>query len=45
MEERIVTPGETIGQQVEITTGLSKGESVAADPKGRLSDGALVRVR
>lgn len=45
VEERIVTPGETIGQQVEITTGLSKGESVAADPKGRLSDGALVRVR
>lgn len=45
VEERIVTPGETIGNQIEITTGLSNGESVAADPKGRLSDGALVRVR
>lgn len=43
VEERIVTPGETIGPQIEITSGLSKGESVAADPKGRLTDGATVR--
>lgn len=44
VEERIVTSGEIIGQQVEITSGLSKGDIVAAEPKGRLVDGAAVRV-
>lgn len=44
VEERIVTSGETIGTQVEITSGLSKGDIVAAEPKGRLVDGAAVRV-
>lgn len=44
VEERIVTSGETIGPQVEITSGLSKGDAVAAEPKGRLIDGAVVRV-
>ena len=44
VEERIVTSGETIGKQVEITSGLSKGDIVAAEPKGRLVDGAAVRV-
>jgi RND family efflux transporter MFP subunit len=43
-EERIVTTGETVGTQVEITSGLSKGEVVAAEPKGRLVDGARVTV-
>ncbi len=43
VEERIVTPGEAIGPQIEITSGLSRGESVAADPKGHLTDGAAVR--
>jgi membrane fusion protein, multidrug efflux system len=43
VEERIVTSGETVGSQVEITSGLSKGETVAAEPKGRLTDGAAVR--
>ena len=45
IEERIVTAGETVGQQVEITSGLTKGEVVAAAPKGRLADGVEVRVR
>jgi RND family efflux transporter MFP subunit len=44
VQERIVTTGETVGGQVEITSGLSQGEVVAAEPKGRLSDGASVRV-
>ncbi len=43
VEERIVTPGEAIGTQIEITSGLSQGESVAADPKGHLTDGVAVR--
>jgi RND family efflux transporter MFP subunit len=45
VEERIVTVGETVGQQVEITSGLTKGEVVAAAPKGHLADAVEVRVR
>jgi multidrug efflux pump subunit AcrA (membrane-fusion protein) len=45
VDERIVTTGETVGQQIEVTSGLSAGEVVAAAPKGRLTDGAAVRVR
>jgi membrane fusion protein (multidrug efflux system) len=44
-EERIVTTGETVGQQIEITSGLTKGDVVAAEPKGRLADGVAVRRR
>jgi membrane fusion protein (multidrug efflux system) len=43
VEERIITAGETIGSQVEITSGLGKGEAVATEPKGKLTDGAAVR--
>jgi membrane fusion protein, multidrug efflux system len=45
VEERIVTTGETVGQQVEITSGVAANEIVAAEPKGRLVDGAQVRAR
>ena len=45
IEERIVTVGETVGQQVEVTSGLNKEETVALSPKGHLSDGLEVRVR
>ena len=45
VEERIVTVGESVGQQVEITSGLTKGEVVAAAPKGHLADAVEVRVR
>jgi multidrug efflux pump subunit AcrA (membrane-fusion protein) len=45
VQERIVTIGETVGSRVEVTSGLSGGEVVAAEPKGRLTDGAAVRVR
>ena len=45
VEERIVTLGGPVGQQVEITSGLAKDETVAAAPKGHLSDGQDVRAR
>lgn len=44
-EERIVTLGETVGPQVEITSGVTAKDRVAAEPKGRLADGAQVHVR
>lgn len=45
VEERIVTIGEAVGRQVEVRSGLSAGDVVATEPKGRLLDGAPVRVR
>ena len=45
VEERIVTLGETVGQQIEITSGVTKEETIAAAPKGHLSDGMDVRAR
>jgi membrane fusion protein (multidrug efflux system) len=43
IEERIVTLGETVDQKVEVTSGLSTGDVVATEPKGRLADGQQVR--
>jgi RND family efflux transporter MFP subunit len=43
VDERIVTIGEKIEGQVEITSGVARGETVAAEPKGRLTDGQQVR--
>jgi RND family efflux transporter MFP subunit len=45
VEERIVTIGERVGEQVEITSGLAQGDVVALEPKGRLTDGAAVRTK
>jgi multidrug efflux pump subunit AcrA (membrane-fusion protein) len=45
IEERIVTLGERTGDRVEITSGVQKGEVVAAEPRGRLTDGLAVRTR
>lgn len=45
IEERIVTLGEKLDGHVEITSGAAKGDVVAAEPKGRLSDGQQVRIR
>lgn len=45
VEERIVTLGEKVGDRVEITSGVAAGDIVAADPKGRLTDGAAVKAR
>ena len=44
-EERIVTLGERVGDAVEITSGLTAGESVASDPRGRIADGMPVAAR
>jgi RND family efflux transporter MFP subunit len=44
-EERIVTTGEKVGDLVEITSGVSAGEVVAAEPRGRLTDGRAVSVQ
>jgi RND family efflux transporter MFP subunit len=41
-EERLVTTGEAVGKQIEITSGVAKGDVVAADPRGRVVDGAPV---
>jgi membrane fusion protein (multidrug efflux system) len=45
IEERIVTIGEKLDAKVEITSGVTKGDIVATEPKGRLSDGQQVRTR
>jgi RND family efflux transporter MFP subunit len=42
-EERIVTLGDAVGERVEITTGVSAGEVVAAEPRGRIADGMAVK--
>jgi len=43
VEERIVTTGEKVGTQIEVTTGVKSGELVAVEPKGRLTDGMTVK--
>lgn len=45
VEERIVTTGQTVGTQIEVTSGIAAGEAVADAPKGRLVDGAAVHPR
>ena len=44
VEERIVTVGEKVGDRLEIATGVKAGERVAANPRGKLSDGARVQI-
>ena len=44
-EERIVTTGEKVGDRIEITSGVAAGDVVAAEPRGRLTDGRLVAVQ
>ena len=44
-EARIVTTGEKVGAQVEITSGVTKDDAIALEPKGRLSDGLGVKTR
>lgn len=43
VEERIVTLGERVGDQIEVTTGVAQGDIVALEPRGRLLDGTAVR--
>ena len=45
IEERIVTLGEKLEAQIEITSGVAKGDVIATEPKGRLSDGQQVKTR
>jgi RND family efflux transporter MFP subunit len=45
IEERIVTLGEKLEGQIEITSGVAKGDVIATDPKGRLADGQTVKTR
>ena len=44
-EERIVTTGDRVAGQLEITSGVAAGEVVAVHPNGRLTDGAAVTAR
>ena len=44
VEERIVTVGEKVGNQVEVATGVKPGEKVAANPRGKLADGVRVQI-
>jgi RND family efflux transporter MFP subunit len=45
IEERIVTLGDTVGSDVEITSGVAEGDVVAHEPKGRLADGRPVSLK
>src|SRR3954447_14537349 len=44
VEERIVTLGEKVGDRLELATGVKAGETVAADPRGKLADGVRVQI-
>jgi RND family efflux transporter MFP subunit len=41
-EERIVTTGQTVGEQIEIVSGVKAGERVATKNVGQLADGSQV---
>jgi RND family efflux transporter MFP subunit len=43
VEDRIVTTGDTVGELIEITTGLKSGERVATKNVGQLADGTKVQ--
>jgi len=45
IDERIVTLGEKVNDKVELTSGVANGDVVAAEPKGRLSDGQQVKLK
>lgn len=44
VEERIVTLGEKVGDQLEIATGIKAGERVAVNPRGKLADGIRIQL-
>jgi len=43
-EERIVTTGERVGDRIEIATGVAAGETVAVNPRGKLTDGTRLQI-
>lgn len=45
VDERIVTTGERVGDRIEVTSGVTAGELIATEPRGRLTDGQAVAVR
>jgi membrane fusion protein, multidrug efflux system len=45
VQARIVTIGEKLDSQIELTSGVVKGDAVATEPKGRLADGQTVKSR
>ena len=44
VEERIVTMGERVGDRIELATGVKAGETVAVNPRGKLTDGTRVQL-
>ena len=42
VEERIVTTGQTSGDLVEVTSGLTRGETVATSNVAQLGDGVRI---
>jgi RND family efflux transporter MFP subunit len=45
VEERVVTTGQTLGDRVEITSGLEVGEKVVVSDVSALADGTTVTIR
>jgi RND family efflux transporter MFP subunit len=45
VEERIVTVGQQVGEQIEITSGLKAGEKVATSSVAQLADGVRVAAK
>jgi RND family efflux transporter MFP subunit len=44
-EERIVTTGERVGDRIELATGVTAGEKVVSNPRGKVADGAPVQLQ
>jgi membrane fusion protein (multidrug efflux system) len=44
VEERIVTLGEKLGERIEISSGVTPGERVVANPRGKVADGVRVQI-
>jgi hypothetical protein len=38
-----VTVGEKVGDRIEVASGVKAGETVAANPRGKLADGVRVQ--
>jgi RND family efflux transporter MFP subunit len=43
-EERIITTGERVGDRVEVATGVAADETVAVNPRGKLTDGTRLQL-
>lgn len=45
VEERIVTLGDKVPGHIEIASGVAAGDTVVAEPRGRVADGMAVRTK